>query len=181
MYQELNTIKPSIDKQIDYVRTIRHLSFKKKIRFIVEKSNNELLMAIEETLIAAKLMTATIGQARPIPEYVPPGLKDPEFGRINMYSCKFGHRTISVDRCEGVTPFIISCPQCEEEGHEVEAASQFYRVVQSLIPSHEFYKPNEEELADMKADLAPHIYESIAAHVAQDGLLFRKIREVSHA
>lgn len=112
----------------------------------------------------------------------------PNGGEINVYTCDKNHATVTIDRSEGVTSFIIGCPQCEAAGitpeygnHDAEAYSAMYRVPQSLTPTHEFYKPTGEELKDLKADMAHHSFMNLMEHVDQGGLLFRKIQEVSHA
>jgi len=57
--QELKATKPTIDAQINYIRGARHLSAKEQV--ILSQRDNPMLMAIEETLLAAnnwqKLLT----------------------------------------------------------------------------------------------------------------------------
>lgn len=104
----------------------------------------------------------------------------PNEGQKNIYTCERGHQTVTVDRVHGTTPFIIGCPVCEVAGNNVEAMSSMYRVSQSLVPTHEFYKPTEEEINDLKSDLSRHSFANLMDHVNQGGLLFRKIKEVSN-
>lgn len=82
--------------------------------------------------------------------------------KINIYTCPDGHQTVTVDRDEGVTPFIIDC---EHGDCKKEAKSSFYRVDQTLIPTHEWYKPESTEgLGAWEKE-----------HVEMGGLSFRKI------
>lgn len=180
MNQELRTKAPTIQQQIDFVRATRHMVYDNKRDVVINHEHHGLLTAIEETLLAAKLMETTGGQARPIPEPSCVGTNDPDFGKTNVYVCSESHRTVTIDRAEGVTPFLIKCPSCEEKGIDTEASSCMYRVSQALVATHEFYKPTEQEMKTFQADCAPQVYESIAEHVSKGGLLFRKIQEVSN-
>lgn len=83
---------------------------------------------------------------------------------INVYTCKVGHRIVTVDRQKGVTPFIIGCkhPSCAER-----ATSNFYRVDRGLTPTHEWYRPSLREYET----LDPHSKD----HVSNGGLLLREI------
>lgn len=81
--------------------------------------------------------------------------------RKNAYECEScGSYIITVDREPGVTPFMVSCGNCK-----AMAKSKFYRVVDSLIPTHEWFRPETiDGLTQWSAD-----------HVGNGGLLLRKI------
>lgn len=91
-------------------------------------------------------------------------------GMINVYTCKKGHRTVTVDRDSGVTPMFIDCPHDECVNGGVLsfqlATSCMYRTDQSQTPSHEWYRPGDDET------LNPAERE----HVDAGGLLLRKIQ-----
>lgn len=54
-------------------------------------------------------------------------------GMINIYTCEDGHRTVTGNLSDGVTPFMIGCrqPHCKKEAH-----SCFYRVPQDSKPEY---------------------------------------------
>lgn len=89
--------------------------------------------------------------------------------RINVYTCPRGHLTVTVDRDEGTTPFMMSC---SEGGHPClqPAQSSLYRVDQALAPTHEWYKPTlkEAKRKDRRA-------RGTLDHVQRGGLLLRRI------
>jgi len=82
------------------------------------------------------------------------------FGRKNIYACDSGHETVTVDTAEGVTPFMILCPECSEY-----ARSKVYRVDQTLEATHEWYRP------DTLDGVSPQSHD----HVKRGGLIMRKI------
>lgn len=89
-------------------------------------------------------------------------------GKVNAYTCeKCAKKTITRDADNGVTPFMIDCVYCGGM-----AQSAFYRVPQTLMPTHEWYHPDKPELLEMVA--YPELLSTIE-HVAQGGLLLRKI------
>ena len=64
--------------------------------------------------------------------------------KINIYTCpKCAHKTITVDREDGVTPAAVECTAdgCEELTH-----TDFYRCNQNLTPTHEFVKVSDAEI-----------------------------------
>lgn len=63
--------------------------------------------------------------------------------KINVYTCPKGHKTISIDRVEGTTPFMISCIKCGEMSN-----SCFYSCDQTLIPEIEWIKPDDDKHLD---------------------------------
>jgi hypothetical protein len=86
-------------------------------------------------------------------------------GKKNIYICQSrGHQTVTIDREDGVTPFMIRCrfPDCTSM-----AESSFYRVDQTLEAFHEWYRPDAAE----RAKLHPATLE----HVERGGLLLRPI------
>ena len=86
----------------------------------------------------------------------------------NSYKCrKCDTITITVDRDQGTTPFIMRCPECNGE-----AESSLYRTFQRAIPTHEWYHPTEEEYAKLS------IIEK--DHVDTFSLLLRKIEVQPH-
>lgn len=84
----------------------------------------------------------------------------------NAYVCQqFGHLTVTVDRDEGVTPFMIGC---ETKGCTGDAFSTFYKPPLSAgEPTHEWYRPSPDACATLD--------EATVYHVQQGGLLLRKI------
>ena len=88
-------------------------------------------------------------------------------GRINVYSCSRGHRTVTVDREDGTTPGGI---RCKTRGCRESAWSSWYAAWRRLLtPTHEFIRP----------DAAIHAKLDAAArdHVDQGGLILRRIRK----
>lgn len=74
-------------------------------------------------------------------------------GLVNAYVCAAGHTTWTRNANEGVTPFIIDCPNCEQL-----ARSQFYRVPQQGQPvTHEWYRPTKRWTRRLPADEREHI------------------------
>ena len=89
-------------------------------------------------------------------------------GRVNAYRCLTCQRdTVTINKHEGVTPFTI---RCQKEGCDGEARSRMYRVSQNLLPSHEWYRPADEELAQLD--------EETREHVDCGGLLLRPVPAV---
>lgn len=93
--------------------------------------------------------------------------------RLNAYECDgeksfsgnpdkpgCGAYIVTVDREPGVTPFMVKCELCGQMAH-----SKFYRVQASLVPTHEWYRP------DSLTGLNPYELE----HVEKGGLLLRSI------
>lgn len=84
--------------------------------------------------------------------------------RINAYDCSnCDYQIITIDRDEGTTPFMITCPKCKEM-----AMSNFYRVAQNLAPTHEFYRPNQEEYDTLLGEEKEYI--------GKGGLILREIK-----
>ncbi len=85
--------------------------------------------------------------------------------RLNAYICEDLHITVTNDKDEGTTPFMIPCPVCNSA-----ATSRMYKVNnknENLKPTHEWYKPEPKEW-DLLSDNA-------IEHVKQGGLMLRKI------
>lgn len=86
----------------------------------------------------------------------------PEYfqGKKNAYVCEMCRRMIvTVDRDDGVTPFLIPCQfGCEVVPGKQKAAmkSYCYRVSQLLPASHEWYKPGPEEIVKMSPGMKDH-------------------------
>lgn len=96
-------------------------------------------------------------------------------GKINVYVCPQGHRTITQNKDEGTTPFMILCKHegCKQDkanplnaspGAAELAKSSFYRVDQMLVAEWEWYRPSKQE-ALTKAE---------REYVKHGGLLLRK-------
>lgn len=84
--------------------------------------------------------------------------------KINIYVCSnCNKRTITIDKDDGTTPFMASCPECKSI-----AFSSFYNVDQDLIPTHEWYRPEEKELENLD--------EETQEYVNNGGLLLRRIK-----
>lgn len=89
-------------------------------------------------------------------------------GLINIYICSLGHKTVTINCDDGVTPFLIKCRgnwpgECSEM-----AQSSMYRVSQGLhLPQWCWYSPNEEEIKDVVAENLDH--------VKRGGLLLRRL------
>jgi hypothetical protein len=81
-------------------------------------------------------------------------------GRISVYTCGAeDHKLVTIEREEGVTPFVIPCQECNSEmlhRHDDENA----------IPTHEWFKPRSG-----KFDKATY------EHIQKGGLILRKITE----
>jgi hypothetical protein len=179
MDQELNTPKPTIQQQIEFVRGARHMVYNEKRVVEIDHRHHIMLQEIEESLIIYAVSRRNSGSTSE-PQITATASS---FGKTNVYVCDLNHRTVTIDRVEGVTPFIIACPVCKKylcKDHQF-AQSMMYRVSQALIPTHEFYKPTAEELEKLKAEYSTHAYYNLRQHVDQGGLLLREIKEVSHA
>lgn len=81
---------------------------------------------------------------------------------INIYECSNGHKIVTIDRVQGVTPMTM---QCRAEGCTCWSKSKWYAVDQTLTPTHEWYSP-----ASLEGLSRPE-----AEHVRKGGLLIRKI------
>lgn len=84
-------------------------------------------------------------------------------GKKNIYTCEVcGHHIVTVDKDEGVTPFMISCVSSRCSGM---MQSSVYRVNQNMRPSYEWFTP------ESTIGLAPGLLD----HVQRGGLLIRAI------
>lgn len=95
-----------------------------------------------------------------------------EKGAINIYTCpSCGWRAITRNRDDGTTPFMIACEgkDCEADPRVGGCTSAFYRVDQTLEPTHEWYRPLSA--GERKAMKDP----ALRDHVRMGGLLLRKI------
>lgn len=103
-----------------------------------------------------------------------PPQTDAFVGKLNVYICPLEHPTVTIDRDPGVTPSGVPCPHTEARGFpvvlvqcELRANSCWYRVPPDLTPTHEWYRPDDDER---------RILSSYAAeHVNSGGLLIRPI------
>ncbi len=60
------------------------------------------------------------------------------------YLCPNGHRTGVIDSEEGVSPYLIQCPECGEK-----ARSEGYFFAGHINYTHMFYMPGIEEIRQM--------------------------------
>jgi len=60
--------------------------------------------------------------------------------QINVYTCDYGHQTITGNINDGVTPFMIRCRGNWPHVCDSMARSCFYHCNQSLKPTHVWYK-----------------------------------------
>ena len=89
-------------------------------------------------------------------------------GKRNIYACSAcKHKFVTIDLVEGTTPFMLRCLHCKDSS----AQSSCYKVPQDLLPTHEWYKPDEAEYAKLDSD--PNTKE----HVDMGGLLVRPVPE----
>jgi hypothetical protein len=89
-------------------------------------------------------------------------------GKINVYTCPAGHKTVTIDTDDGVTPMMMGCRQKADDGkHNCTefARSAWYRCDSTLTPEYEWYKPES-----MKG-----LNKAEKEHVVLGGLLLRKI------
>lgn len=88
-------------------------------------------------------------------------------GCKNSYTCdRCGASFVTVDRDEGITPFMTNCvnyPECK--GTSISA---FYRVDQTAEPTHEWYRPDRIEYGRLSL--------ATKDHVNRGGLLLRRIQ-----
>lgn len=81
-------------------------------------------------------------------------------GKKNIYACKkCPCKIVTIDRDEGVTPFLT---YCKSKGCQGFMQSKMYTVNQDLVPEYEWYQPENWQ-------------SSTNDHVRQGGLLLRKI------
>lgn len=105
-------------------------------------------------------------------------------GKINTYTCKDGHKTVTIDKDEGVTPFMISCEECKAlDKLNSTATSSMYRCSQELTPAFEWYRSNMAEIVIMAKEMERDFkvnydgaFESLLSHHNQGGLYLRKIK-----
>jgi hypothetical protein len=93
-------------------------------------------------------------------------------GKKNVYICPKGHKTTTVDKDDGTTPFMLRCRQKDDDGkHNCTEMSKscFYEVDQSLTAEYEWYKPS-----DLKG-----LNSAEKEHVKRGGLMLRKIAKAS--
>lgn len=90
-------------------------------------------------------------------------------GKKNIYTCeKCGHHIVTIDREEGVTPFMTSC---KADGCDGKMKSSLYRVFdQNIRPDHEWYRAEPAEIAKMRHSAACH------EHARMGGLFLRAIQ-----
>jgi hypothetical protein len=117
-------------------------------------------------------------QPRPL-RRIPPQ-SDVFVGKLNVYQCPLGHPTVTVDRDAGVTPGAMPCPHTEARGFpvvlvacELTARSAWYRVPPDLTPTHEWYRPGDDERRGLSTYSADH--------VDKGGLLIRPVTTAADA
>lgn len=95
-------------------------------------------------------------------------------GKINIYQCKAGHNTVTVDGAEGMTPFKM---RCREPGCELDCKSSMYPLGLDLLPEYEWVKPTAEQIESDLVRLRRHSLptEFTEKYYADGGLLLQKI------
>ena len=98
-------------------------------------------------------------------------------GQENVYTCqKCGGYTVTIDRDEGTTPFMIRCRAKDE--CKGEAYSSFYpkgpRPAYIPPPAWEWYRPTDTELL-LEVEKHPKSEAGIRQHVEMGGLLMRQL------
>lgn len=105
-------------------------------------------------------------------------------GMINIYKCSEGHETITMNRDDGATPFIICCPECKRKGIEGknsvykynEARSQMYAVPPNLVPQYFWISPTDKEIDLYLSRIEnPDKRKNTRAHIEAGGLVLVKI------
>jgi len=92
-------------------------------------------------------------------------------GKKNIYTCPKGHKTVTTDVDDGVTPMMLRCRQRDDDGkHNCTemASSQFCRLTpaeQTLPAEYEWFRP-----ASFKG-----YSREMKEHLEQGGLELRKI------
>jgi ssDNA-binding Zn-finger/Zn-ribbon topoisomerase 1 len=98
---------------------------------------------------------------------------------INVYRCDVcGKATVTKNRDEGTTPFMISCratPRCKGS-----MQSACYRVDQTLTPDLMWIKPTPQELANFLRKQSPRFHRAIREHVDLGGLIEVPAKELVH-
>lgn len=102
-------------------------------------------------------------------------------GKKNVYTCeKCGGRTVTIDKDDGTTPFMI---RCRAKDHPIKgsvtivgcsgsARSALYRGCEFFTPEYEWYRPSAEE----RDRWAKHRFGAgIVDHIDMGGLLLRHI------
>jgi hypothetical protein len=84
-------------------------------------------------------------------------------GKKNIYKCEAAHITVTIDRDEGVTPFMIKCPECGEYAR----SKMYHPQCQFFDPKYEWYSPDTAERETLPA--------SSLEHVERGGLLIRPL------
>lgn len=91
---------------------------------------------------------------------------------VNVYTCPVcGWKAVTRNLVAGVTPMFIKCEgpeRCDAKTFPV-CGSSCYRVDQKQEPTHEWYKPTEDELMRR-----PWMIE----HVAKGGLALRRVGQL---
>lgn len=89
-------------------------------------------------------------------------IKLAEPDRLNVYICKKNHKTVTIDKHVGVTPYMMNCKQ---ENCTEMSSSSCYDVPKFLFPTYEWYKPKSlKNLSKWEKQ-----------HVEKGGLSLRKI------
>lgn len=111
-------------------------------------------------------------------------------GKINIYTCPEGHKTVTMNLADGVTPFMIRCRSiC---GCEAMANSCMYQCDQNTRPSYVWEKINpsfEECRAMVKREVGERgkdwsdedwdgTTEGMLEHYRKGGLHLRRITQI---
>lgn len=92
-------------------------------------------------------------------------------GRRNAYHCRTcGRQTITINLCEGTTPFTIGCRAAWPGKCNGLATSAFFKIDQTTPPEYGWYRPTDAEAAQLDRR-AP----GTLAHVQKGGLILRRL------
>ncbi len=92
--------------------------------------------------------------------------KDTTQNKINVYTCDKGHKTVTIDREEGTTPFMISCEV--EECKTGLARSCMYQTDQGQTPTHEWVKMSDNEMEGMAREVVDKMGEDWKKDIRED-------------
>lgn len=99
-------------------------------------------------------------------------------GKKNRYVCqRCGHNVVTVDKDEGVTPFMLShrevgslCPGIMQ--------SNFYKTEATAVATFEWFKPTVKQVRALYKHKGDGAVESMVEHVQKGGLIVRAIPAV---
>lgn len=97
--------------------------------------------------------------------------------KINAYICDKLHVMVTENKSLGTTPMFMGCDQCHQQ-----ATSRMYNVDQTLEPTHEWYKPTDEDWKELEADISSvEAIRGLREHVSNGGVLIRRISDKNYS